>query len=114
VRPADRFDRDRLDDERLARHQEAVLLPVLALEFHDDIRHVFDTRLERRVGALVLEVQRALRPRFGRRDALRLDVGAGSLPPAPRACSRPPPASLRQRGFERLLLQRAHVGEPIP
>ena len=59
VRPADRLDRDRLDDERLARHQEAVLLPILALELGDDIGDVAHTRLERGVGALVLDVKRA-------------------------------------------------------
>jgi hypothetical protein len=35
LRLADCFDGDRLDDERLSGHQEAVLLPVAALEFGD-------------------------------------------------------------------------------
>jgi hypothetical protein len=112
VGPADRFNRDGFHDERLARHQEAVLLPVLALELGDDLRDVFDTRLERRVGALVLDVQRAPRvdPLGG--NALRRDVGpSGCLERGERRRGRAE-CGFRQHHLLRLLSQRAHVGEP--
>ena len=111
VRPADRLDRDRLDDQRLAGHQEAVLLAVSALELGDDDAH----GRRRRGIASVVSVPSYLRcsVRFAAmrvdRDALRGDFArAASLerrrtraahPRAPRSTSapRPPAAAARAR-----------------
>jgi len=80
VRHADRLDRDRLDHERLSGHQEAVLLAVAALELADDaVDLVAHRHGERRVGALVLEMQRALAAHAIGRDPLRLDLAPSRL-----------------------------------
>ena len=56
---ADRLDRDRFDDLRLLRHDEAVALAVRGLEGGDDLGMAAEIDDERRVGALVAQVHAA-------------------------------------------------------
>src|SRR5207249_1526110 len=59
-RSADRFDGGRLNDQRLAGHQKAILPSIALFEFGDDAIDAWRRReLERRIGAFVLDMQRA-------------------------------------------------------
>ena len=61
VRAADGLDGNGFDHQRLARHQESVVLAIPALELGNDAGNVGNAGLQCRVGSLVLEVKRARR-----------------------------------------------------
>ena len=106
-------------DQRLARHQEAVLRAIAALERSAISAATLVAtptgNLERRVGAFVLEVQRAPASRC-RRAAMpcALDLVAAlrvaSSPSNALDCAERVAADSTR--LDRLLAQRAHVGEP--
>jgi len=77
---ADRLDGNRLDNERLARHQKAVLLSVAALEFRGhECGVVLRRNRQCRVGAFVFQVQHTLAADARRRNSLVEDIASRTL-----------------------------------
>ena len=112
LRPADRLDRQRLDDQRPAGHQEAVLPGVAPPELRHDLPARSRWHLDRRVGPFDLEVEAPVTGDARRGDALLLDVAARDALQRAECRLRGGERSVVERRLDRLLPERAHVGEP--